>query len=433
MSQPTHFGFLQRSRFALSAWAVVAAFGAYFCMYGFRKPFTGGEYLGVVDWGVSFKTVLITAQTVGYALSKFVGIKVISEMPAGRRAVGILVLIGLSHVALLGFGLVSAPYNLIFLFFNGLPLGMVFGLVLGYLEGRGTTEALTAGLCASFIIAGGVTKTVGAKLIDLGVDPMWMPFVAGCIFALPLVGFVWMLSKIPPPSAVDIALRSERTVMSAADRWSFFRRYAPGLTLLIVVYLLVTILRGVRDDFGPEIWRGLGWNGAPSVFTWSEMFVALGVVVASGAAFLIRDNRKAFHFAMGTSMFGLLLAGLAVFGLSRGWLGGMGFMVMVGLGMYLPYVAVHTTLFERLIAMTRDRGNLGYLMYLADSFGYLGFVLVIVVKDYATVGGEVLPFFTSATWVAAGIAVVALATSWAYFARNRPKPAAVAMSDGRGR
>ena len=29
---------------SLSAWCVVAAFGAYFCMYAFRKPFTAGAY-----------------------------------------------------------------------------------------------------------------------------------------------------------------------------------------------------------------------------------------------------------------------------------------------------------------------------------------------------------------------------------------------------
>ena len=53
-------------------------------------------------------------------------------------------------------------------------------------------------------------------------------------------------------------------------------------------------------------------------------------------------------------------------------------MVLMGLGLYLPYVAIHTTVFERLIAMTRERGNLGFLMYLADAVGYLGYAVVMV-------------------------------------------------------
>jgi Family of unknown function (DUF5690) len=36
---------------------------------------------------------------------------------------------------------------------------MVFGLILGFLEGRRHTEALTAGLCASFILADGTSKS----------------------------------------------------------------------------------------------------------------------------------------------------------------------------------------------------------------------------------------------------------------------------------
>jgi hypothetical protein len=37
-------------------------------------------------------------------------------------------------------------------------------------------------------------------------------------------------------------------------------------------------------------------------------------------------------------------------------------------------------LFDRLIATFRITGNVGFLMYLADSFGYLGSVSVILLK-----------------------------------------------------
>ena len=61
-----------------------------------------------------------------------------------------------------------APFNLVWLFCNGVPLGLVFGLVLGFLEGRRHTEALAAGLCSSFIVADGVTKSAGASLLQAG-------------------------------------------------------------------------------------------------------------------------------------------------------------------------------------------------------------------------------------------------------------------------
>src|SRR5687768_1841221 len=129
--EPLHEGAhsaLPASDWLWGVWSVVAAFGTYFCMYGFRKPFTTiADEPGVV---------LVISQTLGYMLSKFIGIKVISEMPRKRRAAAILTLIGCAELALLGFGLVPRPWSAVCLFLNGLPLGMVFGLVLGFLEGR---------------------------------------------------------------------------------------------------------------------------------------------------------------------------------------------------------------------------------------------------------------------------------------------------------
>jgi Family of unknown function (DUF5690) len=402
----------------LSAWAAVAAFGAYFCMYGLRKPFTAATYEEQTLWGFGYKAVLVTAQVLGYTLSKFIGIRVIAEMRAAQRARTLWWLVGLAQAALLLFALVPAPWNFCCLFLNGLPLGMVFGLVLGYLEGRRVTEVLTAGLCASFILADGVTKSVGAYLLALGVTPFWMPFVAGLLFLLPFAAFVQMLKHIPPPTQTDIAQRRERLPMTKAERRALFAKYATGLSLLIGVYLLLTILRSVRADFAPEIWRGLGFRGQPAVFTQSELVVMFGVVAANGLTVMIRNNRRAFFAALGTSLFGFALAGAALIGLQRGWLGGFAFMVLLGLGLYLPYVAVHTTVFERLLALLGDKGNLGFLMYLADSFGYLGYVAVLLARSVLTTQHSFLEFFVWVAGMATVLAVLLLLGSWLYFAKR---------------
>ena len=52
------------------------------------------------------------------------------------------------------------------MFLNGLPLGMIWGLVFGYMEGRRVSEVLGAILCASFILSSGVVKSVGAWLMS---------------------------------------------------------------------------------------------------------------------------------------------------------------------------------------------------------------------------------------------------------------------------
>jgi hypothetical protein len=414
-------------------------------MYGFRRPFTAALYTDAALWGIGYKTVLVTAQVLGYTLSKFLGIKVIAELPPHRRAVLLLGLIAAAELALLLFGLTPAPFNFVWLFVNGVPLGLVFGLVLGFLEGRRHTEALAAGLCASFIVADGVTKSAGAFLLAAGVDEYWMPFLAGLLFLPPLLLFVGMLTRIPAPSPRDIAARSERTPMDGAERWRFFRRYGVGLTLLVTAYMLITVLRSVRADFAPEIWQGLGATVRPSVFAWSETAVAVGVLALSGSAVFLRNNRLAFFAALALAAGGAALVALALAGLQAGRLSPFAFMVLHGLGLYLPYIVVHTTVFERLIALTRDRGNIGYLMYLADAFGYLGYVMVMVARSVLGRAENFLPFFLALSWAIAGACVVLLIPCGRYFATHpatrpqarpgadppRPPGTRVAQAEGR--
>ncbi|HWB10797.1 MAG TPA: DUF5690 family protein [Pirellulales bacterium] len=399
-------------------WATAAAFGTYFCMYGFRKPFTAADFAGATAWGLDFKTLLVTSQVLGYMLSKFVGIKIISEMQPHRRAVLILVLVGLAEAALVLFGLVPRPWNSVCLFLNGLPLGMVYGLIIGFLEGRRLTEALTAGLCVSFILADGFTKSVGTWLLEQGVTEDWMPSLAGLIFAGPLVVVVAMLTRIPPPSAADVECRTIRPTLTRQERWALFGRYATGLWLLCGVYLTVTILRSLRADFAPQLWRGLGFETAPATFTESELYVACGVLVVNGCAVLVRDNRTAFFVALGNCLAGFALLALALLGKRMGQLSPFEFMVGVGLGLYLPYVAIHTTVFERMLAMTRERGNLGFLMYVADTVGYLGYAAVIVGRSFARPDTKMLTFFTAACWFAAFFCFASLLATWRYFANR---------------
>ncbi len=368
---------------SFSVYCIVAAFGTYFCMYAFRKPFTAGTFEETVWWGLGFKTVLVTAQVAGYTLSKFLGIKFVSEMPARHRAVAILGLIAIAELALLFFAITPAPWNFIWLFVNGLPLGMVFGFVIGFLEGRKVTEALAAGLCASFIVASGVVKSVGLSLItDWGFSEFWMPFVTGCLFVPPLLVAVWMLAQIPPPTEEDIRLRSQREPMDSSARRLFFRRHALGLIGLLVIYVLLTVCRSIRDDFAVEIWQDLGVDGRPSKFATSEFWVMVGVIIVNGLAILVKNNRLAFLTSLGLLCFGFVIVLLSIVGHSYGRLSPMAFMILLGLGMYIPYVAFHTTIFERFIAAFREIGTIGYLLYLADAVGYLGYVGVMVYQNW---------------------------------------------------
>src|SRR5579859_6545968 len=184
------------------------AFGAYFAMYGFRRPFTVASFADAAPVLVQYKIALVIAQVFGYALSKVAGIKLVSEMPPQRRAAAILMLIAAAEVFLVLFALIPAPFNIACLFANGLALGMIWGLVFGFLEGRRVSEVLGAMLCGAFIVSSGVVKSAGKWVMLRGwADEYWMPALTGLIFAPLLLVCVGGLAALPPPSPEDERLR----------------------------------------------------------------------------------------------------------------------------------------------------------------------------------------------------------------------------------
>src|SRR3546814_19974321 len=92
-------------------------------MYAFRKAISAATFEGQQElWQVDYKVWLVIAQVIGYTISKFYGIRFVSELVSRRRAVSILVLIGIAWFALLAFAVVPAPWNILLLFMHGLPL-----------------------------------------------------------------------------------------------------------------------------------------------------------------------------------------------------------------------------------------------------------------------------------------------------------------------
>jgi hypothetical protein len=398
-------------------YASVAAFMVYFCMYAFRKPFAVAMFDGLTIWGLNYKIVLIISQVSGYALSKFIGIKVISEMKPSKRAILIVIFLLLAETALLLFGLVNPPYNFFFLFLNGIPLGMIWGLVFSYLEGRRTTEILAACLSVSYIFSTGTVKSIGKwTIVELGVSDFWMPFVTGAIFIVPLLISIWLLNQIPAPNDKDKNQRVERVPMTKKDRYTLFLSLAPGLLVLISFFFLLTAYRDFRDNFAVEIWSHLGYGEKIDVFAKSEIPVSIIVLALLGLFFLVKENVSAVRLMLVTMSFGIALLGISTFLFEQGIIKSpMLWMICIGTGLYIAYVPHGSMLFERIVALFRFKGNAGYLIYLADSFGYLGSVIVLLYKEFFFGDLSIYSFFLRFSYLIFFTGIGALLFSNAYF------------------
>ncbi len=396
----------------------VAAFCTYGCMYAMRKGITAVTFEGMAFAGINYKIWLVTAQVFGYAMSKRIGIKVVSEMQPGRRALSILAFVTVALLALLGFALVPAPWNIFFLFLNGLPLGMVYGVVLGFLEGRRQTDALVAGLTASFIFASGFVKTVALTIHrDWGVSEFWLPFVTGLLFVVPLLISLYGLTLLPPPTATDRALRTERKPMDMADRKAFVRTFAGGLIPLILSYVLLSAFRDFRDNFGPEILKAVGVTN-PAVFTQTETLIALGILAIMGGLQLVKDNFRAFQLINLIMLSSGILVGVSTWLFQQNSISPGTWFTLVGLGLYGGYVPCNGLYFERLVASFRYVSTVGFIVTFSDFYGYLGSVGVLLYKNFGQATISYLDFFVYCAYGLAVLYTVLVLISYGYFQRR---------------
>lgn len=394
-------GWLERSPAGvMNAYAVSAAFSAYFCVYAFRKPFTAATFDGMRFGGsqIQLKTALVVSWIAGYTLSKYVGIKVVSEAARSWRTWMLVGLVVASELALVLFAVVAPEWKTAAMLLNGLPLGMVWGLLVRYLEGRRASDILLAGLACSFIVASGVFKDIGRAVLAGDSIPLfgvalpnplpplnefWMPAATGLLFLPAFLLAVWLLNQLPEPSLSDVAARTKREPMDKGRRQQFLYSYYPGIVPLVAAYVLLTAFRDYRDYYLVDVLNQLGYSYAEhkDIMTRMELGVAFGVLVTMGLLYLIKDNQRALLAVLGVIAAGFLMIGVATGLHAAGQISGYWWVASIGLGGYMAYVPYNSVLFERMMASTGFVGTAVFAIYVADSAGYTCSVSVQVGKD----------------------------------------------------
>lgn len=390
-------------------------------MYAFRKPLSAGTFSEYEMWGMSYKVILVITQVFGYLTAKFIGIKVIAELSKKNRFWLLIGLIAIAELALLLFAITPYPYGFLWIFFNGLPLGLIWGIVFSYIEGRKFTDVLATFLSVSFIISSGVVKTIGRLLVEnWGVSEFWMPVLVGALF-FPLIWIAAsMLEMTPEPSEEDKIARTERLPMKATERRALFNTFALGLTAILFVNFVMTIGRDIKDNFLVEIWQSLEVDITPSIFAKVETLVGIIVLALLALLVFVKNNAKAFQILHINMLAGFILVISTTYLFQIGMLGAWWWMLFHGVGLYLSYIAFQSLYFERFIAAFRVNGNVGFLIYLSDFIGYLGSCLILIIKEIWGVQVDWSTFFIYLTYMVSVVGIVGVIVAQIYF-NNKQK------------
>lgn len=385
-------------------------------MYGFRKTISATTFNGQQVFGISFKSALIIAQVLGYMTSKFIGIKFISELNSIKRPQYILGLILCSHFSLLLLVLVPSPFNIIFLFTNGLCLGLIWGLIFSYIEGREYTDVLALFLSINFIFSSGVVKSIG-----LGIMNSWqlteiqMPFIAGLLFLPLLFIAVWMLSKIPPPKEEEIKSRGARVPMDKQQRLILFKRFFAGLAAITIINLLLTILRDVKDNYAVEIVKVVFPSFRPAIFSKMETTAAIAVLLLLLFLARLKNHFKSMMAHHITIMLGFSIILVCTWALSNQLPHPVLILVTYSIGLYISYNTLQCLFLERFMAAFKINGNIGFFFYMMDAIGYLGSCFIILNKELFSLKTDWLLYFIKISLFIGIAGVVCTLVSWFYF------------------
>jgi len=199
------------------------------------------------------------------------------------------------------------------------------------------------------------------------------------------------------------------------ERIKFALTFAPGLALLVLTYTLLTIFRDLRDNFAADIWVELGYGDKPAIFTATEVPVTIVVLIVIGSLMVIKNNYKAMIINHLIVLFGMLLVGASTLAFEKEWISAPTWMVLVGMGLYFGYIQFNSIFFDRIIAAFKYVSTVGFLIYLADSVGYVGSMGVLLYRSFGKANMSWLNFFMSTGYIISVIGSVLIVASLIYF------------------
>ena len=354
----------------------LTTFCLYTFMYAVRKPFSALTYDNILVWGINVKIWMVLAQLLGYTLSKFYGIRLLGKIKREDRSIYLVCILSLATVPL--FLLQHLPTHTwpLLMFFNGFPLGLVWGIVFSYVEGRKYTELIGAMLACTFVFSSGWVKSFGLYLqrnLELNINQV--PFFTAIIALIAAAIVIFILEKLPPPNSEDKLLRNDRKPLNPIEQRRFLRDHGSILIPFVIIYGIFTIMRDFRDNFSAEM---LTENGAYSgdVFINMELKVSLVLLCLVPLFSWIKNHQTALNTTTFSIVVGILTSLAATFLFIQHQISIIGLVMFTGVGFYLGYILINISVMDRIIGFSGVSGNSGFLIYIADSVGYL-FSLII--------------------------------------------------------
>eukprot|EP00951_Prasinocladus_malaysianus_P001080 scaffold7634_cov51-Prasinocladus_malaysianus.AAC.2 len=361
-------------------------------MQGSRSTYWAGT-------AVPIETALGFFQLVGYAISKMLAVKIVPESIQHRVSVFLVLILACLELSMLLLAIIPLDYKILATFLAGLPAGLVWGFIVSYLEGRRTSDVMLVSLSISYIVSNSPIDAIGNALIGAGMQPIWVPAAIGALTAPIFLLCVWLLHQLPPPSNEDVAERLERTAMNHSQRLVFTQSWGLGLLAILGAQLMLVTYKEVRATAKLMIMTtpvNYGLDADSMAFL--DLLVGLSVLIPISALVFVRSNAAATFASFCWMAAGSATLMVACIILSTYTdMNAKIYYALTGIGCMMGYVPFSSTLFERMLPYTGERGTITFPMALADAISYTAVVGVYVAQIYHLhIHNSVIPGSTDA-------------------------------------
>jgi hypothetical protein len=190
------------------------------------------------------------------------------------------------------------------------------------------------------------------------------------IFLIPAIIFSYLLEKMPKPSNEEILANAPRTALTKSERKAINKKYFGFLFAIILLYGFLTLLRDIRDNFGAEIMSGLHIYNAKNL-TQLESIITIIMLVSIPFISRVKNHYNAILTTIVATFIGGLICISTSILFKNQVIDGMGLLLFSGGGIYVGYILINISIMNRLIGFNGTPANSGFLVYMADSAGYL--------------------------------------------------------------
>ena len=374
------------------------------------------------------QTALALAQSLGYLSSKFIAIPFMSSAMFFSARQFYLSCLYVLTASVVGIGFAVFDFSPILqsvaVGISSICAGMIYGGMVSFAEGRGSTEIIVASLNLTLVLAGGIARFFGQSLVNAGIAPNYVPGIASILGLLIGLILLDILAALPPPSKEDQQQRGKRHSMTSDERYAFLSKFGPGIFLSLVAYSAIMTIRSFRDYFALQLYTEAngGVPPAASIYFWADVPGSLTVCFSLALMSRVKSNRTTVIVMITSMIVGVVVLGGGTLAYKHSLIDGIAWQVSCGVGIYSAYLVMGTAFFDRLLAASQNEGTIIFLQFISDGVGWCGTVLLLFWKSlYVDKNMPVAELFANICWWSSIVLCCCLVAMMMYFMGTLPK------------